>query len=261
MRFDLSRSDHRIQLCGDLHFEVVERRIPGAPAFLRGLRVLFITDTHVAPRTTREHLAAFTEKLAACRPSLVLWGGDFADKAGDAVRLFEALSGLAPTLGSFGVVGNNDRQAWPDIYELRSAMRKAGIRLLLNESLALDTDGGKLIIAGVDEYRYGEPDACGLYPEEASPGCYRLLLSHYPILPTQKPDLMLSGHTHGGQFDLMGITPYTIGFERKIQRLNGPMHVSGLSPDGRVLTSSGIGASRLPLRIGVRPEVELLTFG
>ena len=256
-----SRPDRYIAWCGDLRCTVVERRIPGAPAFLRGLRVLFVSDVHVRPRTTDSQIADFAGRLAALKPDLALWGGDYADRAAPAVRLFERLHALKPPLGSFGVLGNNDTEAWPDIDRLREVMARAGIRLLVNEFQPIALDGGTLIVAGIHDYRHGDPDAAGLYPGPKRDR-YRILLSHYPILPDPRPDLMLSGHTHGGQFNLLGFTPFTIGFERIFASRRASRYIAGLHRDGdaQVLVSKGIGASRLPLRIGVRPEVELLAF-
>ena len=117
-------------------------------------------------------------------------------------------------------------------------------------------------LGGMDEYRYGKPDGKGLFSEDDG---YRILLSHYPILPdcACPPDLMLSGHTHGGQFNLLGLTPYAIGFER-IGRLGylAPVMVSGFERFGRtaLLVGKGIGASRIPLRVGVRPEIYRIVF-
>ena len=258
-----SKPDAYAALCGDLRFRVVERRIPGAPRFLRGVRGLFVTDVHVSRRTTRAHLEAFAARIAALEPDILFWGGDYSDDAGHAARLFGHLGSLRPPLGSFGVLGNNDREAWADIGELRAAMAGAGIRLLVNESCEVPVGGGRLIVAGIDDYRYGRPSEEGLYPAARPEGACRVLLSHFPVLPERLPELMLSGHTHGGQFNFLGVTPYTVGFERLISRESPSDYIAGLHEHGgaQILVSKGIGASRIPLRIGVRPETELLCFG
>jgi len=257
-----SRPDRWLGRCGDLRCEVVRRGIPGAPGFLRGLRALFIADVHIGADTREADIAAFADRIAAQRPDLLLWGGDYSDRPEQARRLFDALRGLQLPLGSFAVVGNNDREAWPDPEALRDVMGASGIRLLLNESATVPLDGGALVIAGVDEHRYGAPDARNLYPATAGGKRYRVLLSHYPVLPASLPDLMLSGHTHGGQFNLLGCTPYTFGFERVIAHRRAPRYIAGLHRHGgaQVFVSKGVGASRIPLRIGVRPEIDLLTF-
>ena len=256
-----SRPDAQISLCGDLRFHLAERRIPGAPDFMRGLRALFVSDIHADRRTSDDDMARFAARLAEARPDIAFWGGDFADSRDGAARLIEHLSALCPRLGSFAVPGNNDREAWPELGDLRRALARSGVRLLVNESAPVSANGGSIVVAGVDEYRHGCPDASGLYPTEASGACYRVLLSHFPVMPAAMPDLMLSGHTHGGQFNLFGVTPYTIGFER-LYGHRASRFISGQHEyrGAQVIVSKGIGASRLPLRIGVRPEAELLRF-
>lgn len=257
-----SRPDRHVGLCGHLNCAMVEREITGAPAFMRGLRALFITDTHVTRRTTEADLAHFVRRIADVRADIILWGGDFADEPEHAARLIERLDGLKPPLGSYAVKGNNDGEAWPDESALKAVLAKAGIRLLVNESVKFSLRGGALTVAGIDEPRYGHPDAAGLYADSSGPSEYAILLSHFSALPKRLPDLVLCGHTHGGQFNLLGITPYTIGFERILHRERASRFIAGLHTfDGaRVLVCKGIGASRIPLRIGVRPEMELLAF-
>lgn len=258
----LSRPDLYLGLCGHLNCAVAETAVPGAPEFMRGLRMLFISDVHVLSRTTREDLDRFTARMAALSPDVVLLGGDYADRPGNCVRLFESLHALRPPLGCFGVPGNNDREAWPDMGALQKVMEEAGCRLLVNATARLDLPGGRLYISGVDDHRYGSPTPRGLYPATPSPGRYRVLLSHYPHPEPPLPDLMLSGHTHGGQFNLLGLTPFSLGFERLLRRDPVSVRVAGAHPlgDGLLLVSKGVGASRLQLRAGVRPEVNLLTF-
>ena len=254
-----SRPDRHISLCGHLRCAVAERAIPGAPEALRGLRLVFVSDTHVVRRTREADLSDFMARISALHPDLLLLGGDYADKRADAERFFEALAAVRAPLGCFGVVGNNDREAWPDVAPLRARMARAGCRLLLNERVRLSVRGADLTISGVDELKYGLPDLHRLVPP-ASEGRYRLLLSHFPMMPEPAPDLVLSGHTHGGQFNFFGITPYLIGFEHRktalgMRRVAAGLHAEG---GGLLLVSKGVGASRIPLRICVRPEIELL---
>ena len=258
----LSKPDWYIGLSGHLDFTLNERRVPGAPPFMRGLRALFIADTHISHRTTDADLDAFVKRIGDIDADLILWGGDFADTSEQALRLIARLDRLKPCLGSFAAPGNNDREAWPRLKGLKRALAASGVRLLVNASEVLRLPGGDLVIAGIDEYFLGAPNSRNLYLRESSPRRWRLLISHFPILPENLPDLMLSGHTHGGQFNLLGLTPYSIGFERIFSRRHPPAYVAGLyaSGDTRLLVSKGIGASRIPLRIGVRPEIELLRF-
>ncbi len=256
-----TRPDLYCARTGHLYACVHERAIDGAPAFMRGLRILFAADFHVLPRAGDAEIDALMARMAALKPDIVLLGGDYSDAAEGALRLFEALTGLRAPLGVYGVIGNNDAEAWTSARELRRAMARAGCRLLVNQSVKLRLNGGTLYIGGVDEHRYGAPHYEGLYPEAPSPDAYRVLLSHYPCRPALSPDLMLSGHTHGGQFNVLGLTPFLIGFER-LSRRPRSIAISGLLNIGnmKLLVSKGIGASRVQLRVGVRPEIDLLTF-
>ncbi|MCQ2437587.1 MAG: hypothetical protein MJ099_04250, partial [Clostridia bacterium] len=93
---------------------------------------------------------------------------------------------------------------------------------------------------------------------------FSVLLSHYPILPKHcSPNLMLSGHTHGGQFNCLGLTPYSIGFEQLGKKRHlAPARIAGLAEMGEttLLVSKGLGMSRIPLRVCVRREVHLITL-
>ena len=257
------RPDPYIARSGHLRAAVAERTIEGTPTFLRGLRVLFASDMHVLPRTTRADLDALARRFSDIGPDLLLLGGDYSDRAEGTHRLFEALAGVKPPLGCFGVVGNNDAEAWAErVGELRSVMAKGGCRLLLNEAVDIPYGGGTIRLAGIDEHLHGKPSISRLYPAGPREDNYRILLSHYPVMPVARPDMMLCGHTHGGQFNLLGLTPYGIGFERLSPHRPHAVAVSGLlTVEGmRLLVSKGIGASRIQWRVGVRPEIELLTF-
>ncbi|MBR1560797.1 MAG: metallophosphoesterase [Clostridia bacterium] len=229
---------------------------------MRGVTAVFLSDVHVTRRTTEADMDALAGKVAALKPDLILLGGDYADEAEHTVRLFRRLKGLSAPLGAYAVVGNNDREAFGDLGPLRRLMAESGFELLVNAARPIDLPGGRLIVAGLDEYRYGHPDPAGLYPSDPAPDAYRLLLSHYPHDVEPMPDLMLSGHTHGGQFNFLGLTPYAVGFERLLTPHRASRFIAGLHAfrGGQVLVSKGIGASRIPLRIGVRPEIEMIRF-
>ena len=140
-------------------------------------------------------------------------------------------------------------------------MRKTKIICTIGPASESEEKLRELIVAGIDELKHGAPAFAGAYPAAAE-GRYRILLSHFPMLPEDAPELVLSGHTHGGQFTVMGLTPYAVGFEPRAHECGMRHVIAGLhwQGDARLLVSKGIGASRIPLRIGVRPEVNLLRF-
>lgn len=258
-----SRPDRYLARCGHLDAVVTDNRISGAPPFMRELRAVFVADTHVVGRTTQADLDAFMDRIAALEPRLLLLGGDYSDTAEGCVRFFKSLGRLSFPLGCYGVLGNNDAEAWANRAKgLRAVMAEAGCRLLVNQFCDIPYNGGVIRLGGVDEHRYGHPRGSAVGGAQKASDRYRILLSHYPIMPERRPDLMLSGHTHGGQFNLFGLTPYTIGFERLKLNHRPTLAVSGLHDiDGmKLLVSKGVGASRLQLRIGVQPEINQITF-
>lgn len=229
------------------------RVIPGAPKEMQGLKAVFVSDIHLRRNVSP---GPVIDLIGGCGADVIFFGGDFADRQDQAIRLFGELGRLRAPLGMFAAPGNNDVEAFGKMSALRSALKSCGVRLLVNESVQLDG----FAVGGADEYKYGSGAKRNVF--SGCKGC-RILISHYPVVPQFGFDLMLSGHTHGGQFNAFGLTPYAIGFESfGSERHTRPLAVSGMheAGEGRLLVSKGIGASRIPLRIGVRPEVHLLEF-
>lgn len=233
--------------------EVKEFSIANAPGFMQGLSVLFVSDVHLRRSVCDEALAALMRMIREQRADLILFGGDYAESADQHERFFSALAEVHAPLGIFGVMGNNDREIYAELDALRKMAAAGGMRLLVNEHIALET-GGRLEIGGCDDHKWGKPRTEHLF----SDGDYRILLSHFPVKPDCEADLMLSGHTHGGQFNLWGLTPYSIGFEfnYRMEALSG-LHSFGKR---QLLVGNGIGVSKLPLRIGARPQILLVKF-
>lgn len=228
------------------------RTFPNARA---SLRIAFVSDLH-ARRGMR--ISAIVDQIASLNADALLLGGDIADRAGYARSMLAALQTVAFPMGAFAVCGNNDIEAFGSRKAFGRALREFGIRLLVNEGVFLSE--ANVYLGGVDEAKYGFPDPLSAL-SGAPRGAYRILLSHYPLSRalTARPNLMLSGHTHGGQFNFLGITPYAIGMERRYRlcRVAGMGEHAG----AQVLVSRGVGASRIPLRIGVRSEIHLLKIG
>lgn len=233
----------------------VRLRIGGIPAFLSGLKAVFVSDVHLRSSVPDASLHSLMDLIAAQNADLLLLGGDYAESREDCLRFFSALAKLRFPLGGFAVPGNNDRECI-SMPELKTVMEHAGVTLLLNMETEIALPGGKLKIGGCDEHEYGSPRSDHLFKDASD--AWRILLSHYPVWPDCCCDLMLSGHTHAGQFNLLGITPYSIGFEHNYHLLAARgLHRFG---DMRLLVGNGIGVSRIPLRIGAEPQIYLLEF-
>lgn len=245
--------DHNLHIGFFPQPRLVRVAIGGAPAHMRPLRALFLSDVHLRRCVEDAQLEALIEQLAAQNASLLLLGGDYAEAPEQCLRFFRALGRVRPPLGAYAAVGNNDRMP---VDALREAMAAVGVVLLKNECRRLALPGGALEIAGCDDHKYGAPRTRGLFSDSDA---YRILLSHFPCAPDCACDLMLSGHTHAGQCNLLGLTPYSLGFEHRYRllALRGLHRRNGM----RLLVGNGIGVSRAPLRVGAEAQIYLLEFG
>lgn len=229
---------------------VTKYRVSDAPAALNGLRILFLSDVHLRKSVPDASLDALMRILDAQRADLLLLGGDYDEDHRSCARFFNALKPLHFPLGVFAVPGNNDL---PDV--LADCAKNTGVRLLVNDSAQVVFRGFPFEIGGCDDHKFGSPDTSRLFSPDAS---YRIMLSHFPTLPDCGCDLQFSGHTHGGQINVFGLTAYALMFENEYR-------IVGISGDHRVgntrlLVSNGIGVSRLPIRFGAYPEILLAEF-
>lgn len=251
--------------------------IAGLPVGLDGLRLVQLSDTHLGPRIPAGFVSEAVELALSLKPDLYVLTGDYVHMGRHyiepAARLFRPLlEPRAGLIGTVGVLGNHDHYA--DAGAMSAALADIGVRMLDNRRVFLDaTDrelspiarrGESLCIAGVGDLLEGTVaigEALHGVPEEMA----RVMLSHNPDvaeagdLVAEKPhrvDLMISGHTHGGQvrLPLIGSPAIPSGYGQK--------YAYGLvrGPACPVVVSAGVGMSMLPVRFGVAPEVVEITL-
>lgn len=228
--------------------ETVQHAFP-CPA-LAGMKLAFFSDIHASPRFSDAAMEALLARVAALGTDIVCIGGDFAEDEESLARLLRFFPLLSPPLGVYACLGNNDREL-PGF----ARMLEGHAHLLVNGSVFLEG----LRLGGVDERKHGHPRPEAIFPHDGASA--RVLLSHYPVAcdfgAGARPDLQLSGHTHGGQFNVLGITPYTFFFEpRRHAWVSGECTLGGV----RTIVSNGIGMSRVTLRVGAPPQVHLVRF-
>ena len=229
-------------------------RPSGAPP----LRIAFASDFHAGATTDARVLEAACAAIAAEKPDVLLLGGDFVTtRAGYIDQLAPLLATIPAPLGKFGVFGNHDLRSNVDI--LRKYLEPARVRILSNEVIRLDAPHADVSILGLDDPIWGRPE----HREMPDDGV-RVVLMHAPdgllTIGDRHFDLAICGHTHGGQITLGGVRPYMP--HGKLSRKYGA-GVYQLGPDGNraLVVSHGVGCSTLPVRLGVRPQVHVLTVG
>ncbi len=228
----------------------------------RPLRIVQISDPHLGPFMSVARLRRIAERAVAAKPDLVLLTGDFLtmESQSDPDLLRDALAPLRAMPGRvFACNGNHDHEA-PAV--VARAMDHNGITLLVDDAHEIDTEAGRVQIVGMDFVWRGRDvhlaRVCAEHPRKA--GMTRIVMLHDPgafkHLPAGEGDLVLSGHTHGGQVGLL-----SLGLSWTFLRIFGlkiPDHGFWARGKDRMWVHRGTGHYGFPLRLGVPAEESLL---
>jgi predicted MPP superfamily phosphohydrolase len=233
--------------------------IPGLPASLDNLRLLQVSDIHLSPVLSEPELARLIDATFDLKPHLAFVTGDLITAPGDPLEAcIRQLARIKADAGVFGCMGNHEKYARSEDATSRLAAR-VGIRFLRQEAAQLRFGDSVLNVAGVDyqPVRYKGRFLRGA-EHLVDPAAVNVLLSHNPqVFPSaaqQGYDLVLAGHTHGGQVNIE-ILGESINPAQFFTR-----YVYGLYQLGRsnAYVSRGIGTIGMPVRLGAPPEVSLL---
>jgi uncharacterized protein len=234
--------------------EVTEHRISlrNFPESFRGLRVVQLTDIHHGlyfPSAALNLAVELTNKL---EPDIVALTGDFVTRSRNYIEpMAEMLGGLRAREGVFAVLGNHDFRV--DADHIAAALDRNGIDVLRNRHVTVRRRGQKLCLAGIDDflYRADLPRAMRGIPA----GAPTVLLSHNPSIIEDAAEsgvnLVLSGHTHGGQVRLPLIGCVYGRSERKMRFKKGRDSLGGT----QIYVSRGLGTVVLPVRYGCPSEI------
>jgi predicted MPP superfamily phosphohydrolase len=224
---------------------------PNIPAEMAGYTIAFITDIHAAFDWRLEEIV---KELNQRQIDLLLLGGDFTYESEALDKTMVLIAQIATTDGIFGVEGNHDKYQ-----QLFAAMAAHGITPLANSGLYV-RDG--FYLAGVEDLWNRNPDIAAAIADAGSDS-FVLLISHNPdvsmLQDTTGVDLILSGHTHGGQVNFFGL--WSIGLDTRVISQYGEKFRGGWaeSRDGTsVYVCRGIG-EYYP-RVFARPEVTIITL-
>jgi predicted MPP superfamily phosphohydrolase len=254
---------------------------PDVPAGFDGTRVVLLTDIHRGAFFSQDRVRRLVERVNALRPDLVVLGGDYVYANTDyEASCFAELARLQAPLGRFAVLGNHDYCEYradsgtgsssgtsdgtrpggaTDPSPAIEAIRGAGITLLDNRAVWVEKAGRRIRVGGVGDYQEDTPDLAPTV-EGTSAGDFVLLVSHNPDyaeeLPIGAVDLVLSGHTHGGQVTFFGLWAPSLPSEY------GQKYRTGLvvTEATTVIVSNGIGTIFPPIRFFARPQIVEITL-
>jgi predicted MPP superfamily phosphohydrolase len=231
--------------------EIYLRRLPKA---LDGLRIAHLSDLHYGPIVNPEHLERAIAAANDLRPDLIALTGDYiSHDRSFAAPCAELVGRLRARYGVFAVLGNHDH--WTDAALIADLFRAEGIKVLLNEGMRLDLEGESFWLAGVNDTMVGLEDL-PLAMAGSGEDEMKLLLAHNPIILRRAAragvDLVLSGHTHGGQVTLR--PEKTLSGRPRRRLLRG----LGRRGNTQIYVTRGLGTVVLPIRYGCPPEVSVL---
>jgi hypothetical protein len=235
------------------------------PQRLNGFTIALLSDFHYDPYFSVHPLHAAVPLVNALHPDLIALTGDFVSvpPVGDASKAAFAAEPCAKIIpqmsaphGLWAVLGNHDCDTDPE--EVTRAVKAEGIRVLENQSQAIEHDGARFWLAGVDDVLSGTADVAetllGIPANDAV-----VLLAHEPDFADEASrfpiDLQLSGHSHGGQIRIPFVPLFYLPDLAK-KYVMGPYQVGPLP----LYTNAGIGTVNIPVRLNCPPEITLITL-
>ncbi len=230
------------------------------PKTFNSLRVVQISDLHLGYYYNVHNLESIVHRVNKLKPDLICFTGDLVHDSLDGIeKSIPALQSLQARVAKFAIFGNHDFLAG-DPERVQATLEKGGFQFLRNSHITLTKGNHSIHIAGMDDLFGGHPDGkqtlAGIPPE-----AFTLLLAHEPDLAdweVPRPvDLMLSGHSHGGQI--------RVPFYGAIYRPDGAKHyIEGLKmfldSDMLLYVNRGIGCTFLPFRFNCRPEITVFNL-
>ena len=224
------------------------------PKEFDGFRVVQLSDIHHGPFSSREQIERAVDTANRLQPDIIALTGDYISKERHyAAPCAEMLGRLKAKYGVYAVLGNHDH--WVDAALVTDLFRAEGITVLINEGMHFEKNGASFWLAGVDDTMVGLEDL-SLALAGARRDEMKLLLAHNPIILRRAArasvDLVLSGHTHGGQVTIRGERSTVRGARKRLLKGHGRLAHT------QIYVNRGLGTVVLPIRYGCPPEISLL---
>jgi uncharacterized protein len=232
-----------------------------------GMTIVQLSDIHHSDMVPRRYLERCVEQCNELQPDLIVLTGDYITGGLEWIEpLGEIFAPLSAPLGVFAVFGNHDGGVWasrhggglPDTTLMGQALETAGIRTLVNERIELVHRGVHFELVGLGDLWAGQ-----FHPELAfhtiDRDRFTIVLSHnpdtIPALKEFRTDLILCGHTHGGQVSIPFIGPPILPIKQR--QYSGGSYEIGSK---KIYVNRGVGLVR-KVRFNCRPEIACLEIG
>ncbi|MES2767315.1 MAG: metallophosphoesterase [Bacteroidota bacterium] len=259
----------------DLIIEEATLRIRNLAPEHEGLTIGMMSDIHSSPFMLRDEMEFFRKKLEGLKTDLIFLPGDFVNSQTREVYPFaEAFAGITAPYGVFGVTGNHDYFS-RQIEVVAKEVEQSGIKLIRNGNIAVDVKGAKLHLLGIDDpdsMTIGDYLQTGKSPEQVIESVLKGIPSDAPkILLCHKPyyfegyakvgiDLVLAGHTHGGQVVLAKFDDSNLSFAGIVSEYIAGTYHSKRNPNSTMYVGRGVGSVGIPFRVNCPPEITKITL-
>ena len=223
---------------------------------LRGRRAVQISDLHLDYYLPRHD--ALTQMIGGLQPDWIFVTGDLLNVPEGLPHLFRFLAGLRQVAPVFVTLGNHDHYSGVPIAEFLELSDRHKLHLLINQTIVIPLTGGELGIVGLDDPTTHRADVdCIPHP---LPHRYTVVLAHAPVIldlmePSHAGDIVLCGHSHGGQWRFGSIHPFWLPYGCR-----GRAHGEYIQDGRRLYVNQGLGWSLLPFRWNCPPEIVLLEW-
>jgi predicted MPP superfamily phosphohydrolase len=255
--------------------EYTRHELNASKGATKSLRFVQLTDLHLGGIGSLER--GIAEEVNRIEPDFIIVTDDSVDSRGGLGDLDTFLSLIARDIPKYAILGNWEYWGRVNIAALAEVYRRHNGRMLVNESIVHQTGAERLLLTGLDDWLAGAPSIERAL-ERIEPEEHHIILAHCPMhrddflnyhvveetrqwrlrppveMGRYNPRYMFSGHTHGGQVNLFGYTPW-------LPEGSG-QYVKGWFNDGspHLYVSRGIGTTIAPVRSNARPEVAVFTW-
>lgn len=258
----------------DYRIEHKKISITNLPTELKGLTISLISDIHAGQYMREEEMREYADIVNDLKSDIICIPGDFINfQTEDTPAVAWAFRDLKAKHGVYGCLGNHDFFV-DGAYVAAYLNKESPIRVMRNESIKLNINGKDFVLMGVDDTRDSggktNPIVISYIEKTMNEARYniagfdslpKILLCHKPYafeeIATRNIDLVLSGHTHGGQVVPVKFGNFNMSFAALVSK-----YIEGLYKIGNsnMYISRGIGAVGLPIRLNCPPEITKITF-
>ncbi len=230
------------------------------------IKIVFFSDTHLNKFVDEERFGKVIDLINSQMPDIVLFGGDLFDHPSNQIpsnelieTTTEYLNKIEAPLGKFAILGNHDHESASTAQTVSTILTNANFEMVTNKTLRLrNRSAESILLAGIDSELLGNPDIESVF-NNIQASDFSIILCHTPdtilLSPTEKIDLFLSGHGHGGQiyipiFGAMYKAPYAEQYYRGKHRID----------DALLDVTNGTGTTRMDIRFMADAEIVVYTL-